>query len=255
MGFLYNSAYTSTMKYTKKDIGSLGTILEVWAHPDDETWMSAGVMAAALEAGQRVVCVTATKGDAGQSADDAKRPHDRVGPTRERELSACLAILGGPEHRWLNYKDGMLARTDATKPVKEIAAIIKEVKPDTIITFGPDGFTGHLDHKTIYTWTHEALKRSGHSAELWVATEATEKHQTSGQVLHSFANFYCNTTAPFTVGTDDVDVYFELTDTLMQKKMAALKAHKSQTHHIFADPDALKALYAHAQGECFMKIV
>ena len=48
----------------------LGTILGIWAHPDDEAWLSAGLMARAVDAGSRIVCVTATRGELGvQDAD------------------------------------------------------------------------------------------------------------------------------------------------------------------------------------------
>ena len=47
------------------DVADLGTILGVWAHPDDDIYLSAGLMAAAVEAGQRVVDVTATRGEGG----------------------------------------------------------------------------------------------------------------------------------------------------------------------------------------------
>ncbi|HXV94036.1 MAG TPA: PIG-L family deacetylase, partial [Pseudonocardia sp.] len=47
------------------DLADLGTILGVWAHPDDETFLTAGLMALAREAGNRVVCATATRGERG----------------------------------------------------------------------------------------------------------------------------------------------------------------------------------------------
>ncbi len=50
---------------TQSDVAQLGTILGIWAHPDDETWSSAGLMAMAADNGQRVVCVTATYGENG----------------------------------------------------------------------------------------------------------------------------------------------------------------------------------------------
>jgi LmbE family N-acetylglucosaminyl deacetylase len=47
--------------------GDLGTVLGVWGHPDDEAYLSAGLMMRALTNGHRVVCVTATRGEAGFS--------------------------------------------------------------------------------------------------------------------------------------------------------------------------------------------
>jgi LmbE family N-acetylglucosaminyl deacetylase len=59
--------------------GDLGSLLGIWAHPDDEAYLSAGLMIRATEAGHRVVCVTATKGEAGFSADDERSAPERMG--------------------------------------------------------------------------------------------------------------------------------------------------------------------------------
>ena len=48
---------------TSDDVAELGTILGIWAHPDDEAYLSGGLMALARDNGQRVVCVTATRGE------------------------------------------------------------------------------------------------------------------------------------------------------------------------------------------------
>ncbi len=130
----------------------LGTILGVWAHPDDEAYLSAGLMARAREWGQRVVVVTATRGERGTS-DPLRWPPRRLARVRQAELGASLAALGVSEHRFLDYVDGTLAAQDNVVGVRRIAAIMAEVVPDTIVTFGPDGLTGHSDHRRISTWT------------------------------------------------------------------------------------------------------
>ena len=67
--------------------GDIGDILCVWAHPDDEAYLSAGLMMRAIETGHRVVCVTATKGEAGFPDDDPRTVEERMA-VRERELAA-----------------------------------------------------------------------------------------------------------------------------------------------------------------------
>ena len=59
-------------------MAELGTILGVWAHPDDETYLTAGLMARAADDGERVVCVTATKGEGG-SWDEKRWPSETMG--------------------------------------------------------------------------------------------------------------------------------------------------------------------------------
>ncbi|MBI3648374.1 MAG: PIG-L family deacetylase [Actinobacteria bacterium] len=75
----------------------LGTVLGVWAHPDDETYLSAGLFAHAADHGSRVVDVTATRGEGG-SMDEDRWPPEKMGEVREQELVRSLAMLGVTEH-------------------------------------------------------------------------------------------------------------------------------------------------------------
>src|SRR5215210_4684470 len=82
----------------------LGTVLGVWAHPDDETYLSAGLMAAAVREGSRVVCVTATRGEGG-STDEVRWPHATLAAVRDRELLRSFEILGVSYQRFLDLPD------------------------------------------------------------------------------------------------------------------------------------------------------
>lgn len=119
-----------------------GTVLSVWAHPDDETYLSGGLMAAAVDAGQRVVCVSATAGEHGTS-DPTTWPAARLGRLRRWETAAAMAVLGVTEHRFLDLPDGGLADLAHEDGVERVAALLDKIRPDTILTFGPDGITGH----------------------------------------------------------------------------------------------------------------
>ena len=132
------------------DAACLGTVLGIWAHPDDEAFLSAGLMAAARDAGNRVVCVTATLGERGTD-DPEGWPPSRLGAVREHELRASLAALDVTEHHMLGLADGALAAQPADVITRRLDQIINIVSPDTIITFGPDGMTGHQDRRTVST--------------------------------------------------------------------------------------------------------
>ncbi len=90
------------------DIDRLGTVLSVWAHPDDETYLAGGVMASCVAAGQRVVCVSATAGEHG-TADPVAWPPERLGASasmgdgggdgRARRRRTPLPRVRG-RHRW-----------------------------------------------------------------------------------------------------------------------------------------------------------
>jgi LmbE family N-acetylglucosaminyl deacetylase len=149
----------------------LGTILGVWAHPDDEGYLSAGIMADAVRHGNRVVCVTATRGEA---ADPDRWPPAELAQIRALEMANCMAILGVTEHRWLDYPDGGCADVDAEEAIARIVALIEEVQPDAVLTFGPDGGTGHPDHIAVSNWTEAAVARASTDSALYFSTNSDE---------------------------------------------------------------------------------
>ena len=131
-----------------KDSTDIGTILGVWAHPDDEAYLAGGLMAAAVQANRRVVCVTATRGERG-FPDDDPRSLDELAALRTGELERCLAELGVTEHSWLGLPDGACDSVGDDEMAASLAALIDDVRPDTVLTFGPDGMTGHIDHIAV----------------------------------------------------------------------------------------------------------
>lgn len=153
--------HRQTVRVTADAVPDLGTILSVWAHPDDETYGCAGIMAASVRAGRRVVCVTATRGEQGSTNPDRWPPGPDLAAVRTAELEACLAELGVDEHHWLDYPDGGCADADQREATERIAALVAEVRPDTILTFGPDGGTWHPDHIAVSKWATAASDGTG----------------------------------------------------------------------------------------------
>lgn len=140
-------------------ISDLGTVMSIWAHPDDETYLAGGVMAAVRDAGGRVVCVTASRGEAAdENATAAER--SELALVRTGELEKAFIELGIQEHHWLDLPDGSLAAIDESGPVGRITTLLDDVSPDTVLTFGPDGVTGHPDHRTVNRWVRLAVDRS-----------------------------------------------------------------------------------------------
>ena len=135
----------------------LGTILSVWAHPDDESYCCAGLMADAVRRGHRVVCITATRGELGSTDESRWPPGQELAAVRTRELEACLGVLGITEHHWLDYPDGGCADVDDDEAIARIRALADEVQPDTVLTFGPDGATWHPDHIAVSRWATRAV--------------------------------------------------------------------------------------------------
>jgi LmbE family N-acetylglucosaminyl deacetylase len=209
------------------DIGdptSLGTVLSVWAHPDDETYLAGGVMAALREAGHRVVCVTATRGEA---ADPAATPAERahLAALRTAELAAALGHLGVGEHHWLGLPDGGCAGAVPGPVVARLAALVDDIRPDTVLTFGPDGFTGHPDHCTVSRWTDAALRQARARPVLLHAV--TQEPAVDPALDEDFGVFDLG--SPRTCEDDELVLRLQLSGPALERKVQALLIQESQT--------------------------
>jgi LmbE family N-acetylglucosaminyl deacetylase len=227
-------------------VSKLGTILGVWAHPDDETYLSAGLMAAAVRSGSRVVCVTATKGEAG-SWDEKRWPTSTMGDIREGELMRCFEILGVTEHHWLDVYDGTAHQVSLEEGVAKVRPFLESVQPDTVLTFGPeDGMTGHEDHKAVGRWATEAFARAAKpGATLYYATQTKEWADRWVAYLNRF-DVFAPGTPPITP-FEELAIDFRLPPDLLELKVRAVEAHDSQIdgmRAVFGDDWIRQSQYA-----------
>jgi LmbE family N-acetylglucosaminyl deacetylase len=208
------------------DMDDLGTILGVWAHPDDEAYLSAGLMARARQAGSRVVVVTATRGEQG-AFDPVEWPPHRLGPHRSRELDESLRVLGVSEHHLLGHPDGGCSDLPVGVGALEVARVVAEVEPDTVLTFGPDGYTGHPDHRTVSGWVDAALILAGSRARVLHATADLAYLEAFDEIHRRFDVFFAG--EPSVTDPADMAVHIELSGDMLDRKVAALVAQHSQT--------------------------
>jgi LmbE family N-acetylglucosaminyl deacetylase len=222
----------------------LGTILSIWAHPDDETYLAAGLMAAAAGRGQRVVCVSATAGEHGTD-DPATWPPDRLGTVRSWEAAASMAVLGVDEHRFLGLPDGALVDHEADG-LALVGQLLDEVRPDTILTFGPDGMTFHPDHIAVHRWVTEAWIRRGCCGRLLYASTTVEHLRRFGELYEDW-NMYMTDERPVGVPADRLAVHIHLDGAGLDRKLTALRAMATQTSGLMAMLDP--AVYARQVAE------
>jgi len=208
------------------DAAALGTVLGVWAHPDDEVYLSAELMAFAREAGSRVVVVTATLGEHGTPEPERLPPHV-LREIRADEHRAALAVLGVDEAHVLGYEDGTCDAASEAEAVARIVAIIDEVRPDTIVTFGPDGMTGHPDHRAVSGWTTAAATNADFAGRLLYATQTESWVERFRDVHDRFEIF--GPEGPPSTPEDRLAVWVDPTDEVLDRKLHALGAHTSQT--------------------------
>lgn len=212
-------------------VAELGTVLGVWAHPDDEVYLSGGLMALAADAGNRVVCVTATAGEHG-TADPDRWPPDRLAAVRAYELRASLAVLGVTEHRFLGLPDGACADQPAGPVVRRLAALIDEVRPDTIVTFAPDGFTGHADHRAVSRWTGAARVLAAPGTRL-LHTAVTQDFLDRWQAVYARLDIFVGG-LPVRTPAARLSLHLPLDPALADRKLAALRAQATQTAGLVA---------------------
>jgi LmbE family N-acetylglucosaminyl deacetylase len=135
-------------------------LVAVFAHPDDDTFGVAGTVALhADDPGFRFVLIHATSGEAGMIADPSLATRETLGAVREEEDRRSWVTLGRTpdRHDWLRYPDHGLADMPYEDLLERVASILREERPDVVITFGPDGITGHPDHITIGQATTDAF--------------------------------------------------------------------------------------------------
>ncbi|HEX6249421.1 MAG TPA: PIG-L family deacetylase [Nocardioidaceae bacterium] len=203
-----------------------GTLLGIWAHPDDEAFLSSALMATARRRDDRVVVATATLGEQGVQ-DPVRWPPDRLAAIREQELRDSLALVGVVEHRLLGHRDGTLEEVPRQVGVAQVAALIDEVRPDTIVTFGPEGMTGHSDHRTVSAWVGAAWTATGRRSALWHATLTPAFHRTWG-ALNDTVGLWFEGARPPTTPTEDLVAQVVCDRDLVDLKYRALRAHASQ---------------------------
>ncbi|MGW1975956.1 N-acetyl-1-D-myo-inositol-2-amino-2-deoxy-alpha-D-glucopyranoside deacetylase [Streptomyces sp. NPDC001889] len=142
-------------------------LLLVHAHPDDESINNGATMALYAAAGAQVTLVTCTLGEEGEVipaglAHLAPDREDRLGPHRVGELAAAMKELGVTDHRFLggpgrfrdsgmmgveqNHRANAFWRTPVDEAAGYLVETIRELRPQVLVTYDPDGGYGHPDH-------------------------------------------------------------------------------------------------------------
>lgn len=220
-----------------EDLHRLGTVLAVWAHPDDETYLAGGILAGLSDLGHRVVCVTATRGEAADP-DATAGERAALADLRTRELEEALGVLGVDEHRWLDLPDGGCATVDPDAPVGCLTELVHDLRPDTVLTFGPDGFTGHPDHRAVSAWVDSALARTADRIRrpaLLHAVLAADSRERQPPGLDERSVYYLG--RPRVCADEELGLRLDLaagprTAALLDRKVEALRRQESQTRGV-----------------------
>ena len=151
-----------------------GGVLALFAHPDDESLLAGGTLAACARARRRVAIVSMTRGERGPGG------LSRLGEIREAELQAAANALGAEAAECLDYPDGELADANEAGTAAELANVLEREGPEVVLTFSEEGLYWHPDHLAVTRlvtaavalagrpppWVYGATWPEGHAARL-----------------------------------------------------------------------------------------
>lgn len=151
-------------------------VLAAFAHPDDEGFGSGGTLAMLVDWGAHITLVCSTNGDVGEISDPNLATPETLAQVRQEELRRAMAVTGVLDVRFLNYRDsGMDGTEDNSHPnslhqaqpeqvVERLTGIIREVRPQVVITHDPTGGYGHPDHRAVCRHATRAFSMAGDTA-------------------------------------------------------------------------------------------
>ncbi|HVF18816.1 MAG TPA: N-acetyl-1-D-myo-inositol-2-amino-2-deoxy-alpha-D-glucopyranoside deacetylase [Mycobacteriales bacterium] len=237
-------------------------LLLVHAHPDDESIGTGVTMSRYAADGTRVVLVTCTRGEEGEIVVP-DLAHLGVGAglaeQRERELDDACVALGVADHRFLGgwTDSGMMGtpqndrpdafwQADLDEAAGRLVAVIREVRPQVVVTYDDNGAYGHPDHIQAHRVTMRAVDAAGDPAaypeagEPWPVSKVYATAVSKSMLAASIEAFRGSGSPGFFAGVQSVDdLPFGTDDALITteirgtegdfgRKMAALRAHRSQ---------------------------
>ncbi|MDA1215980.1 MAG: PIG-L family deacetylase, partial [Chloroflexi bacterium] len=141
-------------------------ILCVFAHPDDETTTTGASIIRSIREGVQVHVVTATRGEQGTlGTGGVTYTREELPQVREAELRSVMQLFGVEPPLLFDYKDHLRKDADVEEVAGKVLAVMQEVRPDVVVTFGPNGISYHDDHIAIHKAAVDAFHRYRQTAD------------------------------------------------------------------------------------------
>ncbi|WP_033400834.1 N-acetyl-1-D-myo-inositol-2-amino-2-deoxy-alpha-D-glucopyranoside deacetylase [Actinokineospora enzanensis] len=226
-------------------------LLLVHAHPDDESLCTGGTIARYAAAGVQVTLVTCTLGEEGEIIPEtlaqlAATAADQLGGYRVGELRAACAALGVSDHRYLGgmgrWRDSGMVDTEANAhprafasgdfeaQVDDLVAILQDVRPQVVVTYGPDGGYGHPDHVRAHEITAAAVARVPEVVRLYYTVASRSAVEAGVVALADVDGLPWRLPEPGelpVVDDTEITTAVDITDHV-PAKLRALRAHATQ---------------------------
>ena len=215
-------------------------VLAIFAHPDDESIVAGGTLAACAAAGLDTIILCVTRGEQGPIAHTDLATRQTLGAVREAELRAAAKALSVATVECRGYADGDLESADKTALMTDIRHVLQRWRPDAVITFGPEGLYWHPDHIAVHDFTMavlDSMTDDGFSPWVYHATypKGRMAELASAMARRGLATNLWN------LDPDDFGVRPSLITTVVDvrsflvPKLRALRSHRSQldADHLF----------------------
>jgi N-acetyl-1-D-myo-inositol-2-amino-2-deoxy-alpha-D-glucopyranoside deacetylase len=231
-------------------------LLLVHAHPDDESINNGATMAKYAADGAQVTLVTCTLGEEGEVippelAHLAADRDDTLGTHRIGELAAAMAELGVTDHRFLggpgryrdsgmmgvaqNKRPGCFWQADPDEAAGHLAEVIREVRPQVLVTYDPNGGYGHPDHIQAHRVAMRAAEMTPDIVHkvYWnciprsVVEEGFARLHAQGKEI-PFEGIASVDDVPGLVDDSEVTAVIDKAGVYAEQKAAAMRAHASQ---------------------------
>jgi LmbE family N-acetylglucosaminyl deacetylase len=200
-------------------------LLLLTAHPDDEAGGFGGTLLLYARRGVQTNVICLTPGQAARNRGSAKSD-DELSAIRREEFARSCKLLGVFHGEVLDFPDSKLDRTDFYSMVEEVTLRVRQIRPQVMVTFGPEGsITAHPDHgmaslvaTTAFHWAgrkNRLAEQLGHGLKPWIAQKLY--YATSAERLEDREPV---SLSPWNVAID-IGEHFET-------KLAAFKMHTTQ---------------------------
>ena len=133
------------------------TLLYIYAHPDDESFLVAGTCCLYAQRGVRSVLVTATLGQAGKCGDPPICTPQQLPAVRRQELAEACGLLGIEGLHLLGHQDKKLCDAPLEEVRFRLVELIRRYRPEVVASFDPQGLNLHPDHIAISRFTSDAV--------------------------------------------------------------------------------------------------
>ena len=212
-------------------------VLVITAHPDDVDFGAAGTVATWTQAGAEVTYCVCTDGDAG--GFDPAVPRSEIPGIRRAEQEAAAKVVGVSDVRFLGYSDGKLTPTLELR--RDISRVIRQVRPQRALIQSPERNWARVGA------SHPDHLASGTAAIAAIYPDARNPFAHPGLLADEGLEEWA-VAETWVMAHPDKNHVVDITD-IFETKMAALRAHVSQTAHMDDLEDRLRMWYGQSALE------